>query len=85
MVNPKLIKDFFLLLNINNINYVLIKNDGNKIPYYLEDEKDIDFLIHPTEYENLKTILINNGYEKKIGESCRRFFLYQRKLLFSFL
>ncbi|WP_339004880.1 hypothetical protein LDK17_05705 [Fusobacterium polymorphum] len=77
MVNPKLIKDFFLLLNMNNINYVLIKNDGNKIPYYLEDEKDIDFLIHPTEYENLKKILINNGYEKKIGESCRRFFLYQ--------
>lgn len=41
MVNPKLIKDFFLLLNMNNINYVLIKNDGNKIPYYLEDEKDV--------------------------------------------
>ena len=77
MVNPKLIKDFFLLLNKNNINYVLIKNDGNKVPYYLEDEKDIDFLIHPTEYEKLKAILTNNGYEKKIGESCRRFFLYQ--------
>lgn len=77
MVNPKLIKDFFLFLNKNSINYVLIKNDGNKVPYYLEDEKDIDFLIHPTEYEKLKTILINNGYEKKIGESCRRFFLYQ--------
>ena len=46
MVDSNLIKDLFLLLNKNNINYVLIKNDGNKIPDYLEDEKDIDFLIH---------------------------------------
>ena len=65
MVDSNLIKDLFLLLNKNNINYVLIKNDGNKIPDYLEDEKDIDFLIHPSAYEKLKTLLINNGYEKK--------------------
>ena len=77
MVDSNLIKDLFLLLNKNNINYVLIKNDGNKIPDYLEDEKDIDFLIHPSAYEKLKTLLISNGYEKKIGESCKRFFLYQ--------
>lgn len=79
MVDSKLIQDFFELLNKNNVNYVLIKNDGDKLPYHLESGKDIDFLIHPDEYHRLIDIVTENGYEKKVGESCKRYFLYQLK------
>lgn len=77
MVETKVIVDFFKMLNESNLNYVLIKNDDNVLPNYLESENDIDFLIHPSDYEKLVEICISNGYEKRVGESCKRYFLEQ--------
>jgi hypothetical protein len=77
MVDSKIIMDLFELLNKNNFNYVLIKNDGDLLPNHLESGKDIDFLIHPSEYDRLIKVVTENGYEKRAGESCKRYFLYQ--------
>lgn len=77
MVDAKIIMDFFEVLNKNNLKYVLIKNDDNVLPYLLESGNDIDFLIHPSDYDRLIDIVVLNGYERRIGESCKRYFLYQ--------
>lgn len=77
MVDSGIILKFFKMLNENNLNYVLIKNDDDVLPHYLESDNDIDFLIHPYEYEKLKKICEEYGYERKVGESCKRYFLEQ--------
>lgn len=77
MVEPKIIKDFFRILNENNLKYVLIKNDDNVLPKLLKEEEDIDLLIHPSDYDRVINILQSSGYIKKVGESCKRYFLYQ--------
>lgn len=79
MVDPKIIKDFLKLLNKQKLKYVLIKNDGKKLPNNLENGKDIDFLIYPNEYNRLIEIVDINGYKRLIGEACKRYFLYQLK------
>ena len=77
MVKAEIILDFFRMLNERNLNYVLIKNDDNALPYNLESDNDIDLLIHPSDYENLVYLCVSNGYEKRVGESCKRYFLEQ--------
>ena len=77
MVAVEIINDFLELLNTNNFKYVLVKNDDNAIPYSVNSNDDIDFLIHPSEYERLIEVTTNNGYEKIVGESCKSYFLYQ--------
>lgn len=77
MVAVEIINDFFELLNENNFKYVLIKNDDDAIPYSINSGDDIDFLIHPSEYNRLIEIALDNGYEKVVGESCKSYFLYQ--------
>lgn len=86
MVEAKIIIDFFKMLNESNLNYVLIKNDDNVLPNCLESDNDIDFLIHPIDYEKLIELCVSNGYEKKVGESCKRYFLEQLRedLLFKY-
>lgn len=79
MVDANIIIEFFELLNSHDLNYVLIKNDDNVIPFQLQSENDIDFLIHPDDYYRLIDIVVQHGYEKKIGESCKRYFLEQLK------
>ena len=69
MVETKVIVDFFKMLNESNLNYVLIKNDDNILPNYLESENDIDFLIHPSDYEKLVEICISNG--SSLVNACR--------------
>lgn len=65
MVDSKIIFDFIHLLNSNNINCVIIKNDCNEIPYNLEDNRDIDFLVHPTEYDKLIELVKKMDMKKK--------------------
>lgn len=86
MVEAKIIIDFFKMLNESNLNYVLIKNDDNVLPNCLESDNDIDFLIQPIDYEKLIELCVSNGYEKKVGESCKRYFLEQLRedLLFKY-
>lgn len=77
MVAVKVITDFFEMLNKNDLNYVLIKNDNNAIPNSVESGEDIDFLIHKNDYNRLIDIAVANGYERIVGESCKSYFLYQ--------
>lgn len=77
MVSSDIILQFFNLLNNNNLLYVLIKNDGGKIPYNVEDGKDVDFLIHPSHYNILLNLCLENGYRRLPGESKKYFFLYK--------
>lgn len=79
MVDAKIILDFFELLNLQNLNYVLIKNDDNVIPYHIQSNEDIDFLIHPKDYSKLINVATQNGYDKIVGESCKKYFLEQLK------
>ena len=44
-IDGKVINLFFQKLNVNNINYVLIKNIGNELPKQLKYGKDIDILL----------------------------------------
>ena len=79
MVDSEIIISFFDFLNRNNLKYTLIKNDDEVLPYSLESDNDIDFLIHPSDYDRLISLAKENGYEKLIGESCKKYFLEQLK------
>ena len=77
MVNPENIKDFFRLLNENEITFVLPKNDGNLIPNAVMDEKDIDIIVLPEHYEKFLDTVLKAGFEWLPGESKKYFFLYK--------
>ena len=77
MVNPEHIKNFFRLLNEKEISYVLPKNDGNLIPYAVEDEKDVDIIVAPKHYEKFLDTVLQAGFEWLPGESKKYFFLYK--------
>ena len=79
MVETKVIVDFFKMLNESNLNYVLIKNDDNILPNYLESENDIDF---PVASALASEIVSEKAFEPvsaetfdkamKIIEKCRK-------------
>lgn len=58
------ILDFFHLLNVNKINYMLIKNIDAELPEKLKVGKDVDILVHRNEIERCQSILEENGYKK---------------------
>ena len=77
--NPKNVKDFFRLLNDNNVKYVLTKNIAEELPAKLPVTKDIDLLVHPTDYERYKQLLKANGFLQiphPHGKECGWRFLY---------
>lgn len=76
MVNPEEIKAFFALLNQEKLNYVLLKNDLDEIPYAVKDGDDVDILIHPEDYETFLKVCKENGYQRFPGESYKYFFVY---------
>jgi len=61
-INSEVINNFFLLLNENNINYILIKNIDNELPNNLIDGKDIDILVHLDSKEEFENIMKENNY-----------------------
>ena len=79
MVDAGEIKNFFKMLNENNLTYVLIKNDEDRVPYKVNDGDDVDFLIHPDDYDRLVLLLEKNGYNQLSGESKKYFFLYKMR------
>ena len=79
MVNAESIKNFFKMLNDEKIIYVLIKNDGNLIPYSVEDGKDVDILVHPTHYDLFLDTVLKADFERLPGESKKYFFLYKMR------
>lgn len=79
MVNNKNIKSFFKLLNRSQIEYVLIKNDGQKIPFNISDGDDIDILVHPGDYEKYIKLIKENGHKILSGESSKYYFIYNMR------
>lgn len=79
MVEAKLIRDFFELLNNKGVRYVLIKNDRNLIPEFVKDGDDIDILIHPQNYDYFIKLMFENNYIRLPGESHKYFFVYKLK------
>lgn len=77
MVDGRHICEFFRLLNKEALKYVLIKNDGNLIPHHVEDEKDIDILIHPSEYDRFLEVINYNLFQRLDGESKKYYFAYK--------
>lgn len=79
MVNSKNIKIFFEWINSNNIEYVLIKNDGEHIPNKILDGDDIDILVHPNDYEKYLKLIQENGFKVLPGESLKYYFVYNMR------
>ena len=77
MVNKANIVFFFKMLNDSRINYVLLKNDENRVPDSVNDGDDIDILVHPADYEKYKGLLSKNGFKILPGESKKYYFLYK--------
>jgi len=63
-INPDEIKDFFSLMNDNDINYVLIKNIAKELPCSLKDGKDIDILVHPDSKARFEEAMIKGNFDK---------------------
>lgn len=79
MVNKEYITEFFDILNKCNIQYVLIKNDDDRIPESVEDGDDVDILIHPTDYNKFADLMNKEGYIKVHNEFKKYYFIYGLK------
>ena len=61
-INPDEIKKFFIILNNNEINYILIKNIADELPNSLMDGKDIDILVYPDSKTQYEEVMKKNNY-----------------------
>jgi hypothetical protein len=62
-INPNEIRKFFSLMNDNDINYILIKNVADELPYSLKDGKDIDILVHPDSKSKFEEVMIKGNFD----------------------
>lgn len=60
-INPNYIKRFFDGLNSFGIEYVLIKNVGNELPFHLRVGKDIDIVVHNDSLRDFHRYMSNIG------------------------
>lgn len=65
-IDSKLVFDFFKLLNDYDVNYVMIKNIGNELPYHLKDGKDIDILVHLEDRKKFTDVMTKGVFLKRI-------------------
>ena len=65
-VPEKYIRDFFSLLNKNDIHYLLIKNIGKELPQKLRKGKDIDILVHSDDRMKIAKLMCENGFLYRI-------------------
>ncbi|MBQ8678844.1 MAG: hypothetical protein IJ530_03680 [Treponema sp.] len=65
-VPEKSIRDFFALLNENEIHYLLIKNICGELPGKLKGGKDLDILVHPDEITRFAKLMSENGFFYRI-------------------
>jgi hypothetical protein len=61
-VKPEFVYEVFDCLKEHSIEYVLLRNMGDELPYKLKKTKDIDLLINPRDKKKLKKILVSNGW-----------------------
>lgn len=71
--NPKFILEIFQILNFEKIDYVLIRNTKNEIPFNLNITKDIDILVNPTSRDKLLKILKKHNFRRVLHPE--RFFI----------
>lgn len=65
-VDRKNVFKTFKLMNDNNVDYVLIKNNSNYLPDELPAfEKDIDMIIKPDSFEIARHLLYKNGFVER--------------------
>lgn len=79
MVNKEYITEFFNILNKNDIKYVLIKNDDDRIPERVKDGDDVDILVHPIDYNRFSELMSKKGYIKLHNEYEKYYFIYGLK------
>lgn len=58
------ILSFFQKMNQQNIEYLLLMNIANELPYNLPIRKDIDILIHPDCYKFYQEWMMKNDFKK---------------------
>ena len=70
--------NFFDELNKNSIEYLLIRNMNDELPYKLERKKDIDILLKKDSKNiaNFLRVINNNGFKKKLHPNRNDIFLY---------
>lgn len=75
-VEAKELIDIFSLLNESNIEYILLRNINQEVPYRLQVGKDIDILTHKQEESKLIHFFSQHGYEKIVHPLEHNVFLY---------
>ena len=73
LYKPELLLEVFQILNLEKIDYVLIRNTNNEIPFNLNHTKDIDILVNFSSRDMLLKILKEYGFKKKLHPE--RFFI----------
>lgn len=79
VIDSKVINKFFLLLNDNNVKYILIKNINNELPFHLPVNKDIDILVHSDSVSLFEKVMHENKFLEIIHPKGREngwLFLY---------
>jgi len=72
----KHIVKFFSIINIEDIDYVLLRNINNELPQKLSTNKDIDIIVNENDIDLFHKTLIKNGW-KQIEHPYHRIpFLY---------
>ena len=75
-VESKAIVDIFKLLNENQVEYILMRNIDNKIPYKLKLLSDIDILVDKKTFNKIENLLIQNGYQENKRHCIDDIYLY---------
>lgn len=65
-INDKYIRELFSILNSSGVNYVLIKNINDELPYALENGKDIDILVHENDIALIEKVMVFAGFQRTI-------------------
>ena len=63
-VDANIIIELFSIMNVNDIEYVLLKNLDNELPNKLTPGKDIDIIVHPNYKKKIETCLETYGWIK---------------------
>jgi len=78
-INSKAIIDIFKKLNESDIEYLLIRNINNELPYRLKKSKDIDILVSYEQKKKLYNFFQNNGFKKVPHPHRNNIYLYGAK------
>ncbi len=57
--------EIFALLNLDGLNYILLRNINNELPYNLKFGKDIDILVHECDKIKINNFFKYHGYKVK--------------------